>query len=121
MQPPAPALKLDWDQVAGWRQRRHRLDERAPRAEMLAVTSRIAGLHAQVMSSAEQTLWARVDGLEPSAVADALWRDRTLVKTWAMRGTLPAPRRRAAVVAGGPEHQARLRARCLAARLRHHP
>jgi uncharacterized protein YcaQ len=88
MQPPAPALKLDWGQVAGWRQRRHHLDQRAPRAEMLAVTSRIAGLHAQVMSSAEQTLWARVDGFERSAVADALWRDRTLVKTWAMRGTL---------------------------------
>jgi hypothetical protein len=86
MQP--PAMKLDWSQVAGWRQRRHQLDERAPRDEMLAVTSRIAGLHAQVMSSAELTLWARVDGLEPQAVGDALWRERTLVKTWAMRGTL---------------------------------
>ena len=40
------------------------------------------------MSSAELTLHARVDGLEPDAVAKALWRDRTLVKTWAMRGTL---------------------------------
>jgi Winged helix DNA-binding domain len=85
---PSPALKLDWDHVAGWRQRGHHLDRRAARGEMLAVTSRIAGLHAQVMSSAAQTLWARVDSLEPSAVADALWRDRTLVKTWAMRGTL---------------------------------
>jgi hypothetical protein len=55
---------------------------------MLEVTSRIAGLHAQVMSSAELTLWARLDGVEPDAVQRALWQDRTLVKTWAMRGTL---------------------------------
>jgi Winged helix DNA-binding domain len=40
------------------------------------------------MGSAELTLWARLDGLEPGAVAAALWEDRTLVKTWAMRGTL---------------------------------
>ena len=40
------------------------------------------------MGSAELTLWARVDGLDPDAVATALWEDRTLVKTWAMRGTL---------------------------------
>jgi hypothetical protein len=55
---------------------------------MLDVVSRLAGVHAQVMSSAELTLWARVEGLEPDAVASALWDERTLVKTWAMRGTL---------------------------------
>jgi hypothetical protein len=55
---------------------------------MVDVTARLCGLHAQVMSSAELTLWARVDDLQPGAVADALWKQRTLVKTWAMRGTL---------------------------------
>ena len=55
---------------------------------MLAVAARICGLHAQVMSSAELTLWARVDGLERDAVQEALWEERTLVKLWAMRGTL---------------------------------
>lgn len=55
---------------------------------MLAVATAICGLHAQVMSSAELTLWARVDDLEPGAVARALWEERALVKTWAMRGTL---------------------------------
>ena len=55
---------------------------------MLEVVARLAGVHAQVMSSAELTLWARVEGLEPDAVASALWEERTLVKTWAMRGTL---------------------------------
>jgi hypothetical protein len=49
---------------------------------------RIAGLHAQLTASAELTLWARVEGLERDAVSQALWEDRSLVKTWAMRGTL---------------------------------
>jgi winged helix DNA-binding protein len=55
---------------------------------MLPVASRLCGLHAQVMSSAELTVWARVEGVEREAVRRALWEDRTLVKTWAMRGTL---------------------------------
>jgi len=79
---------FDWAQVMAWRLRRHQLDERAPAEAMLDVTARIAGLHAQVMSSAELTLWARLDGVEPDAVRRALWEERTLVKTWAMRGTL---------------------------------
>src|SRR6266508_3096849 len=83
-----PALELAWDQVVGWRLRRHHLDERAPGGDLLAVVAEIAGLHAQIMSSAELTLWARVEGLDRGAVRDALWRDRSLVKTWTMRGTL---------------------------------
>ena len=55
---------------------------------MLAVASRLCGLHAQVLSSAELTLWARVQGLERGDLGRALWDDHTLVKTWAMRGTL---------------------------------
>jgi hypothetical protein len=55
---------------------------------MLAVASRLCGLHAQVLSSAVLTLWARVEELDRYAVQRALWQDRTLVKTWAMRGTL---------------------------------
>jgi uncharacterized protein YcaQ len=55
---------------------------------MLDVVARIAGLHAQVMSSAELTLAARVEGLGPDDLGRALWSERSLVKTWAMRGTL---------------------------------
>ena len=40
------------------------------------------------MSSAELALWARVEDLEPDALAQALWEERSLTKTWAMRGTL---------------------------------
>ncbi len=81
-------LKLTWQQAAAWRIRRHHLVERAPAARMLAVSSRLCGLHAQVLSSAELTAWARIEGLDRRAVQSALWEDRTLVKSWAMRGTL---------------------------------
>ncbi len=84
----APAARLRWAQVMAWRAARHHLDERAPAKAMLEVAGRIAGLHAQVLSSAELTLAARVEDLEPDAVRRALWAERSLVKTWAMRGTL---------------------------------
>ena len=81
-------LKLTWARAAAWRVRRHHLDRRAPAGSLLPVASRLCGLHAQVMSSAELTAWARVEDLDRQAVQRALWQDRTLVKTWAMRGTL---------------------------------
>src|SRR3954453_2250715 len=81
-------LKLTWEQVAAWRVRRHHLEKRAPAGSMLGVAADLCGVHAQVLSSAVLTLWARVQALEKLAVQRALWEDRTLVKTWAMRGTL---------------------------------
>ncbi len=71
-----------------WRLRRQHLAHRAPRGAALDVVRDISGLHAQLTSSAELSLWTRVDGLERDAVSRALWEDRMLVKTWAMRGTL---------------------------------
>ena len=79
---------LTWAQLGAWRMTRHHLADRAPRAALLDVVSDICGLHAQLMSSAELTAWARVADLEAGAVATALGDDRSLVKSWAMRGTL---------------------------------
>jgi len=81
-------LKLTWPQIAAWRANRHHLDRRAPAGSMLTVAGELCGLHAQVLSSAVLTLWARVENLQREAVHRALWQDRTLIKTWAMRGTL---------------------------------
>jgi Winged helix DNA-binding domain len=80
--------KLTWEQVAAWRVERQYLARRAPAGRMLAVASRLCGLHAQVLSCAELMAWARVEGLKRGTVQRALWEERTLVKTWAMRGTL---------------------------------
>ncbi len=81
-------IKLDWPRVLAWRVRRQHLQQRAPLGSLLSVVTRLCGLHAQVMSSAELTAWARVEGLDRREIQRALWDDRTLVKTWAMRGTL---------------------------------
>jgi hypothetical protein len=83
-----PMLKLTWARPAAWRSHRRFLDKRAPSDSMLSVTTRLCGLRAQLMSSAELTIWARVKGLGRQAVQQALWDHRTLIKTWAMRGTL---------------------------------
>jgi len=81
-------VPLTWRQVNAWRLSQHHLDERAPHRRLLEVVARIGGLHAQLMSAAELSLWARVEDLSASDLGNALWGDRTLIKTWAMRGTL---------------------------------
>jgi len=81
-------LKLTWRKAAAWRVQRHYLDKRESAGSLLEVASRLCGLHAQLMSSAELMAWARVEDLKRDAVRQALWEERTLVKTWAMRGTL---------------------------------
>jgi hypothetical protein len=85
---PPRMRSLSWDAVLAWRTARHGLVERAPAAALLDVVARLCGVHAQVASSAELTLWARLEGLERGAVDRLLWEERALVKTWAMRGTL---------------------------------
>jgi hypothetical protein len=81
-------LPLTWRQVNAWRLSQHCLSPRLKRRDFLKAVTRTCGIQAQLMSAAELAVWARVDGLSPDDVQSALWEDRTLVKTWAMRGTL---------------------------------
>lgn len=82
------AIPLTWDQVSAWRLAQHGLAPRLGAGGMLEAARRTCGVHTQVMSAAEWSLGARVDGLLPGDVQSALWETRTLVKTWAMRATL---------------------------------
>ena len=65
---------------------RSALTERS--TSLVEVVRQAGGIHAQVQASAELQLAARVDGIAQQEVRDALWRDRTLVKAWTLRGTL---------------------------------
>jgi hypothetical protein len=67
---------------------RHHLATRTTPDHLADVVREMVGIHAQVMSAAELQLAARIDGLRPSDVHDALWSERKLVKAWSMRGTL---------------------------------
>jgi len=79
--------ELTWPQVHAFRLQRHHLDQRAPRKELARVVGEIGGAQAQLMSAAELQIATRVD-CTVADVRKALWTDRTLVKTWLMRGTL---------------------------------
>jgi hypothetical protein len=75
-------------QIARSRLRRQHLGRRGPRKDLLSVVADVGGLHAQLTSSAELAAWARLKGVLRDDVRRALWEDRSLAKTWAMRGTL---------------------------------
>ena len=81
-------MTLTWDRVRAWRLSQQRLQQRSPKSRLLEVVRDVCGIHAQVQSSAELQVWARVNGASPDDVRDALWEERTLVRTWCMRGTL---------------------------------
>jgi uncharacterized protein YcaQ len=83
-----PVISLKWSQALALRMDRHHLTHRAKPSDIVRVASDLGGLHAQLSSSAELSLWARIDGLERSHIEDALWKRRALVKLWAIRGTL---------------------------------
>ena len=83
-----PAISTTWPQVLAFRLNRQGVIERARAGQLTAVVGRMIGLHAQVMSSAELQAAARIDGLRPADVRDALWDGRSIVKTWAFRQTL---------------------------------
>ena len=77
-------MKVTWRQVVRWRLRRQLLVE--PAVDVLAAARRLCGVHAQVASCS--ALIAGVRSAAPADLARALHTDRTLVRTWAMRGTL---------------------------------
>jgi hypothetical protein len=81
------AAELSWADVNAIRLARHHLDERAPKSKLAVVVGEIGAVQAQVMSAAELQVAVRVD-CTVQDVRDALWKRKTLVKTWLMRGTL---------------------------------
>jgi hypothetical protein len=81
-------LALTWEQVCTWRLSQQHLIQRVAPERLLEAASDLIGLQAQVLSSAELALWARVEGMLPNTLSNALWKQRALIKTWAMRGAL---------------------------------
>ena len=79
---------LKWSQVNAWRLAQHGLSPRFEPQDILKALRGTCGIQAQVMSAAELALGVRMPGITPQNVQSALWQERTLVKTWAMRATL---------------------------------
>jgi len=81
-------ISMTWEQVRAWRLEQQCLVPRLARRNFIGAVESVLGAQAQVMSAAELSIGVRVDGLKREDVQNALWQDRTLVKTWAMRGTI---------------------------------
>ena len=81
-------ISLAWARVNAYRMAHHHLLSPAPRAQLTTVVGEVCGIQAQLMSAAELALRVRVRRLRPEDVRHALWRDRSLVKTWFVRGSV---------------------------------
>ncbi len=67
---------------------RHALIEPATGVGPADIARTICGAHAQIMSAAELSIGRRVADATRADVRQALWNDRTLVKTFGPRGTV---------------------------------
>jgi len=67
---------------------KHHLFKKAKKNDIVKVANDVCGLHAQVPTTPYLSLWNRVENFENALLDEALYRDKTLVKVWCMRGTL---------------------------------
>lgn len=107
--------ELTWQQVIARRLARHHLKPPvgadSPDATPADVVRAVCGAHAQVLSAAELSIGLRIPGSTRQVVREALWEERSLVKTFGPRGTvhllptedLPLWTGALAALPGGPE------------------
>src|SRR5688572_18656117 len=79
---------LSWAEVCARRLERYALSASLQGARPTDIVSTICGAHAQVMSAAELSIGLRLANTTRADVRDALWNERTLVKTFGPRGTV---------------------------------
>jgi len=79
--------RIDRSQVSAFRLARHHLADHK-QVDLVTICRDVGGVQAQVMSSAQMALWARMHGVTRAEIHAALWKDRSLVKTSCMRSTL---------------------------------
>lgn len=79
---------MKWSEVSARRLARHHLIRPAEDAAATEVVAAMCGAHAQVMSAAELSVALRLRGLTRAGVREALWQERSLVKTLGPRGTV---------------------------------
>jgi hypothetical protein len=85
---PPTGVALTWSQVIARRMERHSLSKPATGAAPADIASVLCGAHAQLLSAAELSIGRRIAGGTRADVQNALWIDRTLIKTFGPRGTV---------------------------------
>lgn len=66
----------------------HFLLHKAETRRLVDVVGTLCGLHSQLSLTPCYSLWNRVKDFKPEMLDDALYREKSMVKTWFMRGTL---------------------------------
>lgn len=82
------APRMSWAEVCARRLERHALSAPLRDAQPADIVGAICGAHAQVLSAAELSIGLRLAGATRMEVRDALWTERSLVKTFGPRGTV---------------------------------
>jgi len=67
---------------------KHHLFQKAKKNNLVKVAKDVCGLQAQAPLTPYLSFWNRVENFENDLLDEALYRDKTLVKVWCMRGTL---------------------------------
>ena len=80
--------RLSWTEVCARRLDRHSLSAPSQKARPAEIVRAMCGAHAQVMSAAELSIGLRIAGITRTDVREALWGERSLVKTYGPRGTV---------------------------------
>lgn len=83
-----PVPRLSWTEVCGRRLDRHALSNPLQGARPADIVGVMCGAHAQVLSAAELSIGLRIAGVTRTEVREALWAERSLVKTFGPRGTV---------------------------------
>ena len=81
-------LSLTWDQARERRLKRNFLTKPAARKNLAAAVGDLCCVQAQVLSAAELGIGLRVSLADQDTVRDALWKRRSIVKTYGPRETL---------------------------------
>jgi hypothetical protein len=80
--------RLSWAEVCARRLERHALSVPSRDARPADILGAMCGAHAQVLSAAELSIGLRIAGITRTDVQEALWTERSLVKTFGPRGTV---------------------------------
>ncbi len=81
-------IEISGQEAASFRIRRNGLTSDTRTDCVEKAVGHACGIQSQVHSAAQLALFNRTHDIEPDEVDDALYRDKRLIKTWAMRGTL---------------------------------
>lgn len=79
---------LKWSDVIAKRMARSGLTEQTTELGPAGIAGVMCGAHAQMLSAAELSIGRRVAGATRTDVQRAIWKERTLVRTFGPRGTI---------------------------------